>query len=79
MIRGAQPGKRIGLVKYNESGYYATDFDWHEAPLEDVEVTVEGLNERLGIPAEIVLSMVIGSMAGWNVPGAQKAHEYFRQ
>ena len=79
VIHAADPGKRIGLAKYNETGYYSTDYDWHESPLEDVEITVKGLNERLGIPADVAESMTIGSIAGWDVPGAQRAHEYFKQ
>ena len=77
VILGAEPGKRIGLVKYGESGYYLTDFDSTTASIEDVQTAVRQLNEKLGTPADVCESMAEASCFGWNTPCANKAHHYF--
>lgn len=79
VIHGARPGKRIGVVKYRESGYYLTDFDNPTDTLEQVREFVRNMNERLGLPADVADSMSYASCFGWDVPIANKAHEYFKQ
>ena len=79
VIRGASPGKRIGVVKYNEKGYYLTDFDETISNIEQVEAKVQWLNERLEIPADVVESMQFASCFGWDAPVAERAHAYFKK
>lgn len=78
IVPGAMPGKRIGIVKLNESGYYLTDYDRPSMTLEDAQATVDYMNQKLGIPKEIVDSAQDGSMFGWHVPAAQPAVQFFR-
>lgn len=59
----------IGLIKRGESGYYRTEY----APLDntlDTKAFVKELNKRLGLSDEEIIAMEIGSMFGWDVPGA---------
>ena len=70
VVPGAAPGKRIGIVKRGEKGYYLTDFDTTMAPEERVEEAVKMMNERLKVSAAQSQAMLIGSMFGWNVFGA---------
>lgn len=78
VVRGNKPGARIGIVKYNESGYYATDLDRPTMTEEEVKETVAYLNERLDIPADVVQAMEYASCFGWSAPIAEPAHRYFR-
>jgi hypothetical protein len=69
-IDGAEPGKRIGLVKRGERGYYLTDCDnprYDDAFVMDI---VTKLNERADVSPDQANAMHIGSLCGWNVPGA---------
>lgn len=68
-VRGA---KEIGLVKRGERGYYKTEY----ACVDDEEINrdvVRDLNKALGVSVLEMKCMEIGSMFGWDVPGAQKA------
>jgi hypothetical protein len=78
VIRANWPGRRIGIVKMGESGYYPADgYDSANDTIEQVKERVEELNARIGVPADVALSASIGSMFGWNVPGAQAAVRFF--
>lgn len=78
VILGNRPGERIGLVKYNETGYYpCPGWDAPSMTLEEVKEHVAGLNERLGIPANVAESMTYASLFGWHAPCAAPAHAYF--
>lgn len=79
VVRGNAPGKRIGLVKYNDgAGYYPTDYDTvHSHTIEDVKNVVRSMNELLGVSEEVQEAMEFGSMFGWHLPLAQCAHEHF--
>lgn len=64
-------GKDIIIIKRGESGFYKTDItakDRHEA-----EEIVTEMNESGGINKAQTEAMIIGSMCGWNVPGADPA------
>lgn len=74
-ITAREKGKRIGLVKFGESGYYQTDYDNVDSAAE-CRAMVEALNERLGVPADVAESLFVGSMFGWNCPGAERARLY---
>jgi hypothetical protein len=77
-VPGNAPGKRVGLAKFNESGYYQSDFDNPTATDEQAEELVNYLNNRLGVSPEIAEAALAGSMFGWKVPAAQAAVEYFK-
>jgi hypothetical protein len=67
---------RIGIVKYNETGYYATS--WPDMPMEAARELVKAQNETLGLSEDVAESMYIASMVGWHAPIATRAHEYFK-
>lgn len=69
-VRGSDPGKRIGIIKYGETGYYLTDFDSQIMSDEIVESCVAEFNKRLGVTPAQRDAMEVGSMFGWDVPGA---------
>ena len=77
VVPGAAPGKRIGIVKRGEKGYYLSDYDrpygfgigyLSQAKIED---WVREMNERLDVDPAQAESMLMGSMFGWDCPGAQ--------
>lgn len=70
-IHSAKPGKRIGIIKRGESGYYPTDFDSPTTPTELAIMAVEHFNKKLGVSPAHAEAMHVGSMFGWHVPGAQ--------
>jgi len=70
VIPGNSPGERIGIIKRGEKGYHLTDYDRASASETLVEEMVDRLNTRLEVSKPQVEAMVIGSMFGWNVPGA---------
>lgn len=76
VIPGNQKGKRIGIVKFNETGYYPTDYDHHEGE-EKCREHVRLINESLGVSPEIEEAMLSGSMFGWDVPAARPAVERY--
>lgn len=51
---------KVIIIKRGESGYY---------PIETTR-TAEELNSVIGVTKEQVEAMSVGSMFGWNVPGA---------
>ena len=78
-IPGNDPGKRIGIVRYLETGYYPCDFDSQGNTIEQVKEHVNLLNERLEIPKNVADAMLYGSMFGWHVPAARPAVEYWEK
>lgn len=69
----ASTGQLI-CIKRGESGYYPSDWDTGDKE-RNVELTDE-LNENLGVSPFQRQAMEIGSLAGWDVPGADpKAYE----
>ena len=59
---------RLICIKRGESGYYPSDWDTGDKE-RNVELADE-LNEGLGVTPAQRQAMEIGSMAGWDVPGA---------
>jgi hypothetical protein len=77
-ILGARPGERIGIVKYGERGYYATNLDNSADSAATVHEVVNEYNARLGIPPEVCESMQYASLFGWDTLIAAAAHAYFK-
>lgn len=75
LIESNPPGKYVGAIKRGEMGYFATTYDVED--LEKARGLVEHLNtNKLGVTPAEVEAMQIGSMMGWDVPGAQlSAHK----
>jgi hypothetical protein len=71
VVRGAEPGKRIGVIKRGEKGYYLTDYDTKTASTEIVAQFVAEQNKKLGVEPDVAMTMEIGSMFGWDCPGAR--------
>lgn len=78
-VKGNKPGERIGIVAYNETGYYATNIDDVNQTEEQVEEAVAYLNKRLDIPEDVAESMRYASLFGWDAPIADRAHWFFKQ
>lgn len=74
IVPGAPAGKRIGIVKRGERGYYDADADSATASIEIVREVVTDLNKRLGVDAIEARAMLCGSMFGWDVPAANSDH-----
>ena len=69
----ASTGQLI-CVKRGENGYYPSDWDTGDKE-RNVELADE-LNENLGVSPVQRQAMEVGSMCGWDVPGADpKADE----
>ena len=61
-------------IKRGESGYYLSD--WDTGDKERNAELADELNENLGVSSVQRQAMEIGSLAGWDVPGADpKAYE----
>lgn len=78
-ILGNAPGKRIGIVKWGETGYYSVDFDHSNLSDTEVDDLVNDLNDRMGIPREVARSASSASIFGWNVPIADVARRFARK
>jgi hypothetical protein len=70
VVLGNKPGERVGIVKRGEVGYYRTDLDDAKSDLDALALYVATLNETLGVDQPTALAMEIGSMFGWDKPGA---------
>jgi hypothetical protein len=77
LVRGNKPGERIGIVRYNERGYYLTDMDNASQTVEQATEIVDYLNGRLSLSADVIESMQYASVFGWDAPIAHAAHRYF--
>lgn len=75
-IPGNSPGKRIGIVKRDESGYHPTDYDTTTAPAELAREHVRYCNDKLEVDEPTEKAMYIGSLFGWHVPAAQPQKQY---
>jgi hypothetical protein len=78
VVTGAKPGKRIGIVKVGETGYYLADgYDYPPNTIAEVEKFVQELNAKLGVPRDVAESASYGSMFGWECPAAKLALNFF--
>ena len=78
VIPGAAKGKRIGIVKVGEKGYYLTDYDTHNTE-DEALAHVRLMNEARNIPYEVEQSALEGSMFGWDCPAAQTCLDFFEE
>ena len=61
----------IGIVKKGEDGFYKTDLaETNGVSGKEADKLVDELNDRLGVTKAQAQAMHIGSMFGWDVPGA---------
>ena len=58
-------------IKKGERGYYPSD--WNTQDREENTALAQQLNQKLGVSPEQRQAMEIGSMCGWEVPGADPA------
>jgi hypothetical protein len=72
-VAGNCPGYRIGIIKLGEVGYYPTEFDSQVAADEIAKQAVNEFNKKLGVTPAQAEAMKVGSMFGWDVPGADPA------
>lgn len=63
-----EPGKQIVRIVRGESGCFPTTYD--ETDAEKAKELVKHLNANKGVSEEQAKAMLIGSMFGWNTPGA---------
>jgi hypothetical protein len=76
VVPGNERGKRIGIVRVGESGYYARTEPaplW-DRPLEEVEKFVDSLNAEDGVTVAQRKAMEHGSMFGWETASANPDH-----
>ena len=78
-VPGNAPGKRIGLVKFYETGYYPSNLDSIAFTDEQAEQAVLEFNAERGVSPEVSESALEGSMFGWHAPCADPAIEFFKQ
>lgn len=65
------PGKRIAIISAGESGYYPTKLDDNPSlGVDQLRTVVSHLNRRLGVTPAQAEAMFVGSLFGWDVPGA---------
>ncbi len=64
----------LGIIKIGETGYYKTD--WPVKDYKQAQEMAAERNRRAGITPAQAAAAEIGSMMGWDVPGADPdAHE----
>jgi len=78
-IPGKPAGKRIGVVKFYEAGYYSTTADNEIWTTKEADQFIEARNALNGISASVAESAMDASMFGWHVPAADEAIAWFRQ
>lgn len=76
-VRGQRPGKRIGIIKYLDSGYYPCGMDISSTDSEEVDAYIDEINLVLDVTPEVRAAMEAGSMFGWRVPAAIPALKHF--
>lgn len=71
-LRGSTPQQAVGKVVLGVQGYYipCDDRIYHLDKPEDARQLVQNLNKELGVTPLQARCMEIGSMFGWEVPGA---------
>lgn len=64
-----ETGRFVGIIRRGESGVYETDYKLDSPAL--AKEFVRDMNHKLGVTDEMAQCMEIGSMFGWEVPGAK--------
>ena len=78
-IPGNTPGKRIGIVKWHETGYYPCDYDTPDMTEAEAASLVADQNGKMGIPPAVAESALSASMFGWDTRSAWKALQFEEQ
>lgn len=63
------PGKQVVAIQRGECGFFLTTYD--ETDPEKAKVLVTHMNKKLGVTDAQAECMLVGSIFGWEVPGAQ--------
>lgn len=66
------PGDYVAAIRRGESGCYATTYGTND--LAEAKNLVALLNARLGVTPTQAECMLVGSMFGWDTPGANPSH-----
>ena len=77
VLPGNAPGNRIIYVEHGDRQYIPTTIDSFKT-IEQCEAHVNIINDSRGVPEEVALSNLYGSMFGFNVPAAARANEFFK-
>ena len=74
-IPGKSPAESVGVVKRGESGYFMMEakHTQHLTTEKEALAYVDLLNERICVSPSQAESMLLGSMFGWDSPGAAVA------
>ena len=73
-IPGNLPEESVGIVRKGQSGYYQSDVQIPKTfTTVQIQAVVDELNAEAGISKAYAESMMVGSMFGWEVPGADLA------
>lgn len=67
-LEGAEPGSYVRAVNRGESGCFQTTID--ETDPEKAKIIVSRMNKNLGVSDLQAECMLVGSMFGWDTPGA---------
>lgn len=73
LIESNPPGQRIGVTERGMSGYFRTTIDQPHWSISEVRREVRRLNEFDGLTPIQQECMFVGSLFGWDVPGANPA------
>lgn len=70
IVPGNDPGNRVGIVVRGGIGYLKTSIDNPSYDPRTLSELVRSMNDEQGVTADQEEAMLVGSMIGWHVPGA---------
>lgn len=76
-LENMPPGRRIGMVMRNESGYWPTGYDMPGNTENDAKRMVRNLNDKIGVTPHQAECMLSGSMFGWDCKAADPNQSRF--
>lgn len=71
----AEPGEpgTVAAIKRGQAGFYPFTTDSDPLAIDDPALYCENYNARMGVKPSEVRAMEMGSMFGWDLPGANPA------